>query len=58
LPRPRPKLAFNETPAAAPVDVPAGPSGAKPTAQAATAAPAATPSPAPGAAEDPAKSIE
>jgi hypothetical protein len=52
LPRPRPKLALNEAPAAAPVDGPAGPPAAKP------AAPAATPSPAPGAAEEAAKSIE
>jgi hypothetical protein len=52
LPRPRPKLALNEAPAATPVDAPAGPPAAKP------AAPAATPSPAPGAAEEAAKSIE
>jgi hypothetical protein len=51
LPRPRPKLAQNETPAAS-VDAPAGPPAAKP------AVPAATPSPVPGAAEDAAKSIE
>jgi hypothetical protein len=57
LPRPRPKLALNEAPAAS-VAVPVGSPAAKPAAAAAPAAPAATPSPGPGAAEEAAKSIE
>ena len=50
LPRPRPKVALNEAPAASPTEAPAPPP--KP------AAPAATPSAAPNAADEAAKSIE